>query len=226
MQFASHLDTTRWGDKSPEYIHDLSKIKQLFPDAQYIHMVRDGRDVAMSSIKEPVFKVNNIYTAAKRWKENIRLARDFLEQLSPDKFIEIRYEDLLRDPCDILSTLIKFLGIKDDEEQVIGNIRKHIFEDVKTDNFNKWKTQLSESQIELYEQVAGDMLKLYSYETKAKSEKKLNFVKKGFWELHNQLSYLTNPKVWGENYYKAKFRIKNFMIPLRKTWNQEENLKF
>jgi histidyl-tRNA synthetase len=179
----------------------------------------------MSSIREPVFKVNNIYTAAKRWKENIRLARDFLEQLSSDKFIEIRYEDLLRNPCDVLSTLIKFLGIKDEDEQVIKNIRKHIFEDVKTDNFNKWKTQLSESQIELYEQVAGDMLKLYSYETKAKPEKKLNFVRKGFWELHNQLSYLANKKVWGENYYKAKFRIKNFMVPLRKTWNQEGNLK-
>jgi hypothetical protein len=50
-------------------------------------------------------------------------------------------------------------------------------------------------------------------------------VKKWFWELDNQLKYLTTPKVWGDNYYKAKFRIKNFMVPLRKTWNQEGNLK-
>ena len=221
MQFAEHLNASRWGDKSPEYIYDLPILKQLFPDAQYIHVVRDGRDVAMSSIKEPVFNVNNIYTAAKRWKNNIKLARDFLEQLPSDKFIEVRYEDLLQEPCDVLSKLVKYMGIKDDGEQVTVNIQKHIFEDIKTKNYYKWKTQLSKSEIQLYEYVAGNMLRLYNYETKTESVKKLNFSKKMFWVLHNQLVYLTNPKIWRENYYKAKFRIRNSMIPLRKIWNQK-----
>ena len=223
MQLATHLGTTRWGDKSPEYIHDLSILRQLFPNAQFVHMVRDGRDVAMSSIKEPVFSINNIYTAAKEWRKNIQLARDFLEQLPPEQFTEIRYEDLLTNPVETLELLLEFSGIKDSDGAVREHIRTHIHEDIKANNFNKWKTQLSESQIDLYEQVAGDMLRLYNYETKMESMRGITPIKAMMWELHNQFCYVTQPKVWGENFNNARFRIKNFILPWRKALNRKGN---
>ena len=221
-QLATNLGTTRWGDKTPEYIHDLVILKQLFPDAQFVHMVRDGRDVAMSSIKEPVFSVNNIYTAAKEWRKNIYLAREFLEQLPSGQFTEVRYEDLLTNPVKVLESLLEFSGIKDDNGAVKEHIRKHINEDIRTNNFNKWKTQLSESQIDLYEQVAGDMLRFYNYETRTNSTKKINPLKAMMWEFHSQFCYITEPRVWGENFNNAKFRVKNLLLPWRKTLTRKE----
>lgn len=214
-QLAEHLGMSKWGDKSPEYVHDLPILHKLFPDAQYIHMVRDGRDVAMSSIKEPLLHVNNIYTAAKEWGENLALTQSFLQEIPPERYLEVRYEDLLHNPKTVMLEIMEFLGIKDLEGRVTQSIIDNINKDIAVNNFNKWKTTLTKAQIRLYEQVAGDALTRYGYETQRKKQHPIAPASRIFWWIHNEMNKIGRPKVWAENFYKTKLRLNRTLVPIR-----------
>ena len=75
-QLADNNNTDRWGDKSPEYVQDLDVVGELFPDAKYIHLIRDGRDVALS-VMSRYWGPKNIYTAATEWKQAIEAVDAF-----------------------------------------------------------------------------------------------------------------------------------------------------
>ena len=88
----------RWGDKTPLNSYDpgtLDLILKVFPDAQFIHLVRDGCDVISSSLRYGFF--TDITTAANRWVRVVQNARRFAEA-HPDRSIDVRYEDLVSEP--------------------------------------------------------------------------------------------------------------------------------
>ena len=81
-QFAAHHGMERWGDKSPNYDRDLGVILELFPDARFFHVVRDGRDVALSTFK-CFFGAKNAYKAALDWRRQLSWVLRFKAELSP-----------------------------------------------------------------------------------------------------------------------------------------------
>lgn len=94
MQLAQHGGMNRWGDKTPEYVFHLPVLYHLLSDAQYIHIVRDGRDVALSIFQQE-FGAKNVYKAAIDWRQQMQLVHHFAQTLPPEQFVEIRYEDFL-----------------------------------------------------------------------------------------------------------------------------------
>ncbi len=209
LQLARHQKMERWGDKTPEYVHNLHVLKELYPDAQYIHIVRDGRDVASSSFKHGLMGVQNMYMAASQWKESVMNVNKFAKDFDSTQFLEFRYEDFLTDPVKIFSDLIRYLRIDDANGELINHISDNIGSDLKSTNFNKWKTQLSKKERLLYENVAADILQGHGYETIVDEPRQFDSMEKMKWYLDNQLRQMMIPKYWGDNFYKLNLRIKS-----------------
>lgn len=98
----------RWGNKSPRNCFWLEEIVALFPDAKIVHLLRDGRDVAID-LAEADFQPHSVYCGALRWEECIRVVEDARARLPAECFLEIRYEELCADPERTLRQICAFL---------------------------------------------------------------------------------------------------------------------
>lgn len=99
----------RWGDKTPLNTLWLPRIERMFPDARYVHILRDGRDVALSYVKAGLY--GDLEDAAGRWRQSVRAARRHGARVGPGRFHEVRYEDLVAEPVATLGPLCSFLGL-------------------------------------------------------------------------------------------------------------------
>jgi Sulfotransferase family len=106
--YAQRFGKTRWGDKTPTYLSQMQLIAQLLPETSFIHLIRDGRDVALS-IKDLWFGPRSVTDAAEVWVGRIRLARKQSAQLT--RYMEIRYEDLVCDTEPTLRRLCEFIDL-------------------------------------------------------------------------------------------------------------------
>ena len=95
--YAEEQGKERWGDKTPDYIKRMRKIKRVLPEARFIHVIRDGRDVALSTNKRIVERGHReplpAKRSARRWRNRIEKARADGPKLG--EYLEIRYEDLV-----------------------------------------------------------------------------------------------------------------------------------
>lgn len=98
----------RWADKTPLYAMHMYFIARLFPEAQFVHVVRDGRDVAVSHRKR--FGYRSCVKSALKWPRYISTARSSGAKLGPERYFEVRYEALVSDPEPTLRGLLAFLG--------------------------------------------------------------------------------------------------------------------
>ena len=164
----------RWGEKTPWHGFYWRAIHEGFPSAQFIHLVRDGRDAALSW-KRARFGPNHIYPLALSWAEYLNEISKLEQRLDKVYFYEIHYEDLLKFPQDTVKKLCNFLGIDfqndmfryhtkelQSEQTDIRNER-NLSRPIMERNFNKWKSQLSLREIRIFEAVAGNVLERYGY---------------------------------------------------------------
>lgn len=112
-QRAEREGKARWVDKTPGYAVILDYVDQLYPDCQVIHLLRDPHDV-VDSWRRRVGPVK-AREAVKAWPQHVRAAHVFRDKHSPERFTEIRYEDLVASPKDVMSDLIAWLGEPWDE---------------------------------------------------------------------------------------------------------------
>lgn len=98
----------RWGDKTPGYVEHLPLLAQMFPDARFIHIIRDGRAVATSVASKP-WGPPTAVSAAWWWRGCVRQGRRDGALLGP-RYLEVRYEALVADPIGVLSTVCRHLG--------------------------------------------------------------------------------------------------------------------
>lgn len=107
--YAARRGKQRWADKDPSNTLLLPFVDRLFPDAQYIHLLRDGHDVVASHRDRWGYR-SGARAARGVWKRYVEAARAFGRDLPPDRFHELRYERLVADPEAELRTLVAFLG--------------------------------------------------------------------------------------------------------------------
>lgn len=88
----------RWGDKTPYYAECMSHIYRLLPESRFIHIIRDGRDVALSYRDKWFGPGKDLREAAGFWRGRIERARDQAHGLPAQTYLEIRYEDLVHEP--------------------------------------------------------------------------------------------------------------------------------
>jgi hypothetical protein len=110
--YAARFGKSRWGDKRPTYFRNVEMLRALFPDAQFVHIVRDGRDCVASLKRMPWWQRDgrNAVDAMAWWVEAVECARRAKKALPADSFYEVRYEDLVADPQRELQALCAFLG--------------------------------------------------------------------------------------------------------------------
>lgn len=92
--YAEKQGKPRWGDKTPIYVTKMRRIAGALPEARFVHVIRDGRDVALSRWKRAVKGRAPAEKIAKTWRRRIRKAR---EQAGDVEYMELRYEDLVTD---------------------------------------------------------------------------------------------------------------------------------
>ncbi|MDZ7265877.1 MAG: sulfotransferase [candidate division KSB1 bacterium] len=155
-------DAMRWGGKTPDYSIHAATLHQLLPDAKFIHIIRDGRDVALSLFrlawgpKDPML-------AAQHWQERVQSALAFGRRVGPDSYLELRYENLVQHPAREFERLVRFIAYEGDIEEIVHRFRREIVDTVKRDNFDKWRKQMPRRQIRVFEQLAGGTLQTLGY---------------------------------------------------------------
>jgi hypothetical protein len=103
-----------WGDKNPHYADHrvrgcLDTIAELFPGSRFIHIIRDGRDVVTSLRRKRWVTFEEAHAT---WKWGVDLGRKFGHRLPSDRYIELRYEDLVADEIALASEIFEFLGLE------------------------------------------------------------------------------------------------------------------
>ena len=99
----------RIGDKTPVYVRILPQLAALYPDAQFIHLLRDGRDVALSFM-DAQWPARCYDGPRFEWTAAVRAARRFGASIGPRSWTEIRYEDLVQTPEPVIRKICAFLG--------------------------------------------------------------------------------------------------------------------
>jgi hypothetical protein len=154
----------RWGDKTTGYLDFLPQLRRYFPYAQYIHIVRDGRSV-VASFKNVPHLSSHIEDASLEWIQGIRQVGRFRRTVNPDRFIEIKYEDLVSNPEKQLRNLCEFLHEPYDAEMLNYwklNRRdrlepeRHLgwkyltLEKITTRRISSWQDELSKEEVERF----------------------------------------------------------------------------
>jgi ABC-type multidrug transport system ATPase subunit len=183
----SHLAAVRGkrlaGEKSPAYVRHLPLLFALFPWARTIHIIRDGRDVALSTLdwtrddrgpsRYALWHKEPIAVCALRWRDLVRAGRQDGARLGPARYEEVRYEDLVEGPEARLRQLSAFLEVQYATEMATyfeGRISRDPGLSAKkawlppTSGLRDWRTQMSEQDTELFEAIAGKLLSQLGYE--------------------------------------------------------------
>jgi hypothetical protein len=237
-QWARKEGKSRWGDKTPHYVTEISTLLEVFPSCKIIHLYRDGRDVALSWLHAG-FEPQNLFTAAHAWKNYVEAGRRAGAALPPELYLEVRYESLLSAPVDTLKWICAFLDEPFSEAvlsptcSVVQTYRPRIVGDRKglrvsgTDivstNAAKWKRRMPPSDRVLFESVAGDLLRSLRYETEGRT-RRIAKTERLLWHVHHQFWWLME-RVNTKNSYELlmsflQLRSARMRHRLKPWWNR------
>jgi hypothetical protein len=163
----------RFGDKTVGYLLDMRLLGTLFPEARFVHIIRDGRDIALSAMDMG----RRIDEAAFYWKRHVVRGRSIGRRLGSGRYQEVRYEDVLRDPeavvrgvCDFIDlrfedSMLRYFERADRLIQGVGRPHRHqrLFLPP-TKGLRDWRQQMSRRDAALFEAIAGDALTGFGYE--------------------------------------------------------------
>jgi hypothetical protein len=173
--YARRFEKPRWGDKRPAYLMNLGVVLDLFPDAQIVHIIRDGRDCA-ASLKEAPWHKGGIYQAIAVWNAGMDEARKAARRLGPDTYFELYYEQLAATPETELAKLCGFLGEDYDpamaspaEAAGIAVPKRKTWHalthgDVTTSRIGRWSDRLDTPEIGLCESLMRGRLEAHGYD--------------------------------------------------------------
>jgi hypothetical protein len=151
---ARSVGKPRIGDKTPVYVRILPILAELYPEAQFIHLLRDGRDVAMSYI-EAGWHGRCHQGETFEWVVAVKAARRFAATARPGTWLELRYEDLVASPEAVLRPLCAYLGEAFDPAMVTipdridlipereRSIHRRLATSISTEHVGKWQRTLS-----------------------------------------------------------------------------------
>jgi hypothetical protein len=166
--FAAAHGKGRWCEKTPQHVQHLLALGELFPAARFIHVIRDGRDCAVSFHRR--WKRQPELTAF-RWKKVVTLGREQGRRLGPARYLEVRYEDLTAESEPALRRICRFLDLefhpavlesaqpylRPANEPRAGGLQR---------NSGKWRSYFPARTVEGIERIAGATLASCGYETR------------------------------------------------------------
>ncbi|MFN2525862.1 MAG: sulfotransferase [Actinomycetota bacterium] len=164
-----------WGDKTPRYVEHIDFLAALFPDARFVHLVRDGRNVALSYGGVP-FGPKNVAKAADLWRTRVAAGMTSGRKLGAGRYLELHYERVVDDPEGQMRRLCEFLGLPFDEgmlhyterarDAVLARSAEHnphLLQGTKA-GVREWQSEMPPGHIEVFEALAGGELSELGYE--------------------------------------------------------------
>ena len=178
MLYAEQHGKKRWGDKTPQHALRIPELLSVFPQARIVHLVRDGRDVAESTARIAIGPCS-ILAIARRWNRYMTAVEAAAAGLPRLQFLEVRFEDLVRDPAGLRGRIMAFIGEDDsrcppvDEEVPQTGTRERsaayahhasLRRAITASKIGVYKTAFTARQVEIFEAAAGDALVRHGYE--------------------------------------------------------------
>jgi hypothetical protein len=193
--YADRQGKPRWGDKTPQYyrrrqvtvdgvdgpevryVNPMRLIDHHLPEAHFVHLIRDGRDVMLSRWD---YSDRSLRYHARAWRNGVRTARSWGPKVS--RYIEVRYEDLVLDTQSQLQRICDFLALEFHPDMLkyyeragerIAEVTRRADErrtfalttqPPRTDRVGRWRRQLPPDEQREFERVAGDLLAELGYE--------------------------------------------------------------
>jgi len=189
--YAARWNKPRWGDKTPGYAGRIDAIARLVPEARIVHVIRDGRDVALSLGRQWFSPGPDLDTQARYWRDIVthtrRLGRDV------PHYLEVRYEALIAGEAEVLREICDFIelpyepAMQHDPDRAAGRLREHgarhdesgrlvLSRDARArqqattagpidpSKVGAWRTYFTAEDAKTFELAAGDVLRDLGYD--------------------------------------------------------------
>jgi hypothetical protein len=194
--YAERFGKPRWGDKTPSYDIRMDRVASLLPEARFIHLIRDGRDV-MVSVRSLWFRPGDTVEAcAHDWAA--RLARTRALGSHVRRYLEIRYEALVVSPEQTLREICAFLDLTFEPQMLSyytrsgARLAEHearydahgrllvsradrvhnqrlVMEPPRADRIGRWQAELTRDEARRFEAVAGEWLERLGYAARSRA---------------------------------------------------------
>ncbi|HLP52870.1 MAG TPA: sulfotransferase [Chitinophagales bacterium] len=164
-----------WCCKSMANIYYIPEIESAGWQPYYIHLLRDGRDVA-ASFKNSIVGEKHVYFVAKQWKQEQELSAALARQTPANRFCLLRYEEFITNPKQALAPILQMLELNWTDEilnfylsdeakrtAASGDMWRNVVKPVDAGNKRHYSEKLTPEEIELFESVAGHTLELFGY---------------------------------------------------------------
>lgn len=174
--YAARQGKDRYGDKMPGYVLRVPMLADLLPEARFVHIIRDGRDVALST-GALAGRGTDLVSAALNWRTRVTAGRTDGAALATGRYHEVRYEALVTDPEAELRALCAFAGLPWDgamlrhterpeatPAKVRDNPRHARLAEPLSPGARTWRAAMDRADVEAFEAVAGDLLADLGYE--------------------------------------------------------------
>jgi hypothetical protein len=176
LTYAAARGKARWGDKTPMYMEHLGTIDRLFPTATYVHLIRDGRDAAVSFLQMPAGVVTETWAHPRdavgfacQWRAEVSKARA-LGRRAGARYLEVRYEALVADPEAALRRICTHVGLEFEAAMLASGgsdipdkPHQQSLKRPLTAGLRDWRTEMSPADARAFSAVAGDLLAELGY---------------------------------------------------------------
>jgi hypothetical protein len=163
-----------WGWKEPRSIYLLPFFHGLFPKMKFLHVIRDGRDMAYSGNQNQLRKHGSALVSAgelqgetplqsfKVWCRINQLAADYGERHMPGQYLRVRFEDVCDRPLQTIDQIYRFLGLRGPIEQIAR-------QEVKPpESIGRWRSQDPQTLAQIHE-IGAAALRRFGYEALAQA---------------------------------------------------------
>ncbi len=190
LLYAEREGKTRYGDKTPGYIKEMVRLQRTLPEAHFIHIIRDGRDVSLSHMRMN-WGPKTYEESAQLWVDRITKARKKAAKV--EHYHEIHFEDLVRETEGTLRKVCDIIDLDFDpamlnyheraekrlQEKNVDLVRRHgptqpaaarmeshklAKEPPREDRLEAWRRKMAPEEIASYEEIAGPLLVELGYE--------------------------------------------------------------
>ena len=184
-RYAVRQGKRRWAEKTPANVRHLAYIFRCFPNAKFVHVVRDGRDVICSLRRHPKYRLvagqlmptkiqRPLQVCVRRW---LRDTAAGLAWRGHPNYLELRYEDLVKNTEPTLRRLCEFIeepwdsGLTEYYRQQgqLKNLhhlsgRANVRQQISIKAVERWRDELTEAELRMFNRLAAHQMAEFGYQ--------------------------------------------------------------
>jgi len=207
----------RWCEKTPDHIQHMNLLAEVFPKSRFIHMIRDGREVACSIARRQM-RVPQLVIY--RWKKLVEIGRSDGGGLG-ERYLEVRYEDLTDDPYGQMARVCSFLGLEFDDAVTHSRMPQSREKKKLADgelgkigrNPVKWPSYFDDQVVRELESIGGRMLDELSYPaTNTQGNSNPGSIRRAWWRITDFIRLTRFRMRTNRNYDSLSKAVRNLLF--------------